>query len=149
MNTNKQKNIAEMPKTAVLPFLPGPQQFLKFTHRHCPLCKPILTREHPLGKYLTFEELWWSMYYRAGAVLREFHPNDRDLEVEALKLNVTYQKNEWMFHNLGDMRDTKKRDEVMRELRQGGENITLEVKFTTRVKTEKASLGPSIGQKNF
>lgn len=125
-------NLDEMPKEAILPFLPAPTQLLKLTHRHCSLCRPPLTREHPLGRYhLTFEQLWWSMYHRATVVLREFHHSHNELpslEVDALKLNVTYQRNEWLFHNLGAMTDTRERDDVMRALSRGDES------FTTRIK---------------
>lgn len=62
------------------------------------------------------------MCYRAGVVLQESHPANKDLQVEGVQLYTTYQKNgQWMFHNLGDMANKKKRDQLMAELsRRGG-----------------------------
>lgn len=113
---------------------------------HCSTqCKPVLVREHPaLHKYhqaTRLDQLHGGLYHRAGVVFKhQLHPQQQhkvDLQVEAVQLYITHhQKNgQWVLHNLGDMADKKKRDQLVAEWsRGGGEKITLEVRFTTREK---------------
>lgn len=92
--------------------------------------------------YRTVDQLRAAMHYRAGAILRDvLHPEDQDatLEVdEVVRLYITCknENNSGQTYNLGDMAD-KKRDQVVAELGKGGENMMLDVKFTTRVKDKK------------
>lgn len=151
------------PTTSPLPFphpLPSPPSssflLLKFTHLHCPdQCQPVhirLLRRNNNSPYMrcrTVDQLRAAMYHRAGAVLRDvLHPpseeddGDATLEVDAqaVRLYITCKNRNngsAKSYSLGDMADKKKRDQVMAELGKGGENMMLEVKFTTRENNKK------------